>query len=176
MTKQPLSWMYRLLLLFVIASSHLLSTLMQNLPDSIYFKDTDSRFLRISSALAEKFGMNSIDEVVGKTDADIFTEEHAKAARDDELQVIETGDPLVDVVERETWPDRDDTWCMSTKMPLRDDDGNVIGTFGITRDITEVIHSQDELRKARDQADKANQSKSEFLANMSHEILSLIHI
>ena len=149
---------------------HLLSTLMQNLPDSIYFKDTDSRFLRISSALAEKFGMNSIDEVVGKTDADIFTEEHAKAARDDELQVIQTGDPLVDVVERETWPDRDDTWCMSTKMPLRDDDGNVIGTFGITRDITELIHSQDELRKARDQADKANQSKSEFLANMSHEI------
>ena len=149
---------------------HLFSTLMRSLPDSIYFKDTESRFIRISAALAAKFKVNSVDEVVGKSDADIFSEEHAKAARQDELQVIETGEPLVDVVERETWHDRDDTWCMSTKMPFHDDIGNLIGTFGITRDITELIQSQDALRKARDQADKANQAKSEFLANMSHEI------
>ncbi|NND99526.1 MAG: PAS domain-containing protein [Pirellulaceae bacterium] len=149
---------------------HLLSTMLQNLPDSIYFKDTESRFIRISKAMAEKFGVGSPEDVVGKTDADIFSNEHAKAARDDELKIIETGQPLVDRVEKETWHEREDTWCISTKMPFRDDDGRIIGTFGISRDVTELIQSQNALRAARDIADKANQAKSEFLANMSHEI------
>ena len=149
---------------------HLLSTLLVNLPDSIYFKDTESRFIRISAAMADKFGVQNVDEIVGKTDADIFTQEHAEEARSDELKIINTGVPLVDRIEKETWPDRDDTWCLSTKMPFRDDQGTVIGTFGITRDITELVESQNELREARDLADKANQAKSEFLANMSHEI------
>ncbi|QDT10292.1 response regulator [Planctomycetes bacterium K23_9] len=149
---------------------HLLRTLMRNLPDSIYFKDTDSRFIRISQAMAEKFGFSSDDDVVGKTDADIFSKEHAEGARRDEMHIIQTGEPLVDRVERETWPDQQDSWCISTKMPFLDDTGRVIGTFGISRDITDLIQSQDELRKARDVADKANDAKSEFLANMSHEI------
>ena len=149
---------------------HLLRTLMQNLPDSIYFKDTDSRFIRISQAMAEKFGFKSEDELVGKTDADIFSDEHADSARKDEMQIIRTGEPLVDRVERETWHDREDTWCISTKMPFLDDTGRVIGTFGISRDISDLMRSQQELREARDVADKANHAKSEFLANMSHEI------
>ncbi|MGB7347422.1 MAG: response regulator [Pirellulaceae bacterium] len=149
---------------------HLLRTLMQNLPDSIYFKDTESRFIRISQAMAEKFGFASDDDVVGKTDADIFSKEHAENARKDELEIIRSGQPQLDRVERETWHDQADTWCISTKMPFLDDTGRMIGTFGISRDITELIRSQDQLRIARDVADKANQAKSEFLANMSHEI------
>ncbi len=149
---------------------HLLTTLLEKIPDSIYFKDLESRFLRISAAMATKFGMKSPDDAIGKTDADIFTGEHAHDAREDELQIMQTGVPIVDQVERETWPDKDDTWCMTTKLPLVDHNGNLMGTFGISRDVTELKQSQDALREALLVADSANRAKSDFLANMSHEI------
>ncbi|MEM9365067.1 MAG: PAS domain-containing protein [Planctomycetota bacterium] len=148
----------------------LLTTLLDNIPDSIYFKDRDSRFLRVSSAMAEKFGLTDAEEVHGQSDADIFTPHHAEAAREDELHVIETGEPLVGRVERETWPDKDDTWCLTTKMPLRNDAGEIIGTFGLSRDITSLKRTEAALRDAVRMADEANRAKSEFLANMSHEI------
>lgn len=148
----------------------LLNTLLDNLPDSIYFKDLDSRFVRVSRALAQKFGLSDVGEVHGRTDADIFTPEHARGAREDELSVIHSGQPLVDRIERETWRNREDTWCLTTKMPMRDQDGQIIGTFGISRDITDLKRSQVALQQAVQSADAANRAKSEFLANMSHEI------
>lgn len=149
---------------------YLLHALLDNIPDSIYFKDKESRFMRISRSMAEKFHIAEPSTIIGKTDADIFTSQHADQARCDELKIMMSGQPLVAMVERETWPDHDDTWCSTTKMPLRDSGGAVVGTFGVSRDITELKVIEAELRVARDQADRANQSKSEFLANMSHEI------
>ncbi len=148
----------------------LLNTLLKNIPDSIYFKDLQSRFIRVSQAMAEKFGYQNVDEIIAKTDADIFTPEHAEQARKDELEIIKTHVPLVDRVERETWPDHEDTWCMTTKMPLVDEEGKPIGTFGISRDITALKRSEAALQEAVRMADAANRAKSEFLANMSHEI------
>ena len=149
---------------------NLLNALLDTIPDSLYFKDLESRFLRISRAQAGRFGLAHPEDAIGKSDADIFTEEHARQAMDDERRIMETGQPMVAHVERLTWPDRDDTWVSSTKMPLRDNEGRIVGTFGISRDITELKRTQDELSKARDVADAANRAKSEFLANMSHEI------
>ncbi|WP_168565735.1 response regulator [Crateriforma spongiae] len=153
-----------------IRNEDLLDALLENIPDAVYFKDLQSRFLRISDAMARKFGVESVEAVKGHTDAEIFSAEHAQSARSDELNIIRTGQPMVEIVERETWPDRDDTWCLTTKMPLRSRGGSVIGTFGISRDITELKLSQDSLKQALKAADAANRAKSEFLANMSHEI------
>lgn len=149
---------------------HLLNHLLKHIPDSIYFKDGESRFLRISEAMAQKFGLSNASAAEGKTDADIFSDEHARDARADEVEVMETEQPLLDRLEKETWRDRSDTWCRSTKMPLFDDEGGVVGTFGISRDVTDLIQYEEELKAARVTADDANQAKSEFLANMSHEI------
>jgi PAS domain S-box-containing protein len=149
---------------------YLLRTLLETIPDAIYFKDRESHFLRISHSMADKFGLKDPTEAIGKTDADIFTAEHAQQARADEVAVMESGQPLVATVEKETWPDREDTWCSTTKMPLRNSHGEIVGTFGISRDITELIKAEDELREARDAANAASQAKSEFVANMSHEI------
>ena len=113
----------------------LLEALLNYLPDHIYFKDRDSRFIRTGKAMAETFGLSDPDLVAGKTDFDFFTEEHARQAYQDEQVVMNTEQPLV-LEERETWRDQPDTWVLTTKMPLRDDTGAVVGTFGISRDIT----------------------------------------
>lgn len=149
---------------------YLLHALMDHLPDSIYFKDAGSRFIRGSRAQAVKFGYNSPDEIMGKTDADIFSHEHAQAARKDELEIMRTGKPIHAKRERETWDDSPDTWASTTKMPLRDAAGNIVGTFGISRDITAQVRAEEALRQAKEEADQANRAKSDFLANMSHEI------
>ena len=148
----------------------LLHTLMNNLPDAIYFKDRESRFLAINAGLGKRHGLQNPSDAVGKTDFDYFTREHAEQAYRDEQRVIATGQPMVNVEEKETWNDGSVTWVSTTKMPLRDPQGRIVGTFGVSRDITERKRAEEEMAKARAAAEAANRAKSEFLANMSHEI------
>jgi len=129
---------------------YLLHSLLDNLPDSIYFKDQQSRFTRVSSGLADKFGLTNPSDAIGKTDADYFTQEHAEQARRDEQEVMRTGEPILDQVEKETWSEHDDTWCSTTKLPLRNNNSETIGTFGISRDITEYKRAQANLARERD--------------------------
>ena len=114
-----------------------LTALMDNIPDSIYFKDRQSRFLLNNRAHAQALGAGSPSEMLGKTDFDYFGPEHAQKAFDDEQRIVRTGQPLIDDLEEETWPDRPQTYVSSTKMPLRDEKGEIIGTFGVSRDMTE---------------------------------------
>jgi PAS domain S-box-containing protein len=149
---------------------YLLHALMDTLPHNIYFKDTASRFLRINKALATCFRLRDAAEALGKTDFDFFTEEHARQAMADEREILRTGQPVVDKEEKETWSNGHATWALTTKLPLYDDQRRVIGTFGISRDITERKREAQALQLAKEAAESANRAKSAFLANMSHEI------
>jgi PAS domain S-box-containing protein len=123
----------------------LLRTLLDNLPDSIYFKDQQSRFVRFSKAFEKLFNVPDVEQLRGKTDFDFFTEEHARPAYEDEQEIIRTGKPIVGKMEKETHPDGRVTWCLTTKMPWRDKDGNIIGTFGISKDVTALKEAETEL-------------------------------
>ncbi len=148
----------------------LLAKLLETVPDSVYFKDADSRFIRISQSCAEKFGIKDPKEAIGKSDADFFAAEHAHKALADEREIMKTGQPVLALIERETYDvakdsDRKDrkrssleayketpreTWSSSTKVPLHDKNGRVIGTFGISRDVTQQIQAEHELARERD--------------------------
>jgi len=127
---------------------NLLLTLLDNTPDHIYFKDLGSRFLRMSKSQAERFGLTDPKAAIGKTDFDFFTEEHARAAFRDEQKIIQSGQPVIGIEERETWPDGSETWVSTTKMPLINKDGVIVGTFGISRDITDRKKAEKDLKKA----------------------------
>jgi PAS domain S-box-containing protein len=127
----------------------LFHTLLDNLPDRIYFKDHESRFLRISRAVIEQFKLRHPREAMGKTDFDFFTHEHAQAALEDEQQVMLTGEPMLGKIERETLPNGTVTWALTSKMPLKDKQGRVIGNFGISRDITPLKVIEDQLAAER---------------------------
>ncbi len=128
-----------------VQETYFLQVLIRYLPDKIYFKDRESRFLCINHELAKQFGLRDPIEAVGKSDADFFTPEHASRARTDELAILKSGQPILDREEKETWPDGRTTWASTTKLPLRGDNGEIIGTFGLSRDIT--AHKKAELEK-----------------------------
>src|SRR6516162_8668858 len=123
----------------------LLKTLMDNLPDNIYFKDRESRFIAVNRASVSWFGFEDPADVLGKTDADLFAPAHASAALRDEQEILRTGQPLVNKEEKETWPDGHVTWVSTSKLPLRDPKGHIIGTFGLSRDITEKKRAEEKL-------------------------------
>jgi PAS domain S-box-containing protein len=149
---------------------YLLHSLMDHLPHNIYFKDERSRFIRINRALATCFGLSDPSEALNKTDRDFFTSSHADQAFVDEQEIIRTGRPVIDKEEEETWSDGHTTWATTTKMPLYDEAGRIVGTFGVSRDITEQKLAAVALENAVEAAEAANHAKSAFLANMSHEI------
>jgi diguanylate cyclase (GGDEF)-like protein/PAS domain S-box-containing protein len=120
--------------------------LLANPEERVFFKDLDSRFLLVSSGfLLKAANGRTLEEVVGKSDFDLFSDEHALAAYEDERQIIRTGEALVAKVERETFRDRPDAWVSTTKLPLRDDDGRIVGTFGISRDVTAQVLAEQAL-------------------------------
>jgi len=126
----------------------LITNLLKASLDNIYFKNRQSRFIRINNAMAQLFGLRSPGEAVGKSDFDFFSEEHARQAYEDEQQVLRTGQPLINIEEQETWPDGRITWVSTTKVPLRDAIGNFTGLVGISRDITERKNAEKSLRLA----------------------------
>ncbi len=131
-------------------ASSLLETLLENSPDCIYFKDAQSRFVRFSKAFEKLFNVADAESLRGKTDFDFFKEEHARPAFEDEQEIIRSGKPIIGKLEKESHPDGRVTWALTTKMPWRDRKGNIIGTFGISKDVTAIKETEEKLAQERE--------------------------
>ena len=117
-------------------AGYLLETFLENTPDHVYFKDIEGRFTRLSASLVRWLGVDEMAQAVGRSDVDFFAPSHAEPARAAELEVMRTGQPIVGLEERELWQDGRVSWVSTTKVPLRARSGQVIGIFGLARDIT----------------------------------------
>ncbi|MFA4922587.1 MAG: PAS domain S-box protein, partial [Ignavibacteriaceae bacterium] len=128
---------------------NLLHSLLSNIPDIIYFKDTQSRFIRINQAQAKLLDLQSTKDAIGKTDSDFFPKEFAEAALKDEQRMMESGIPLIDKVEKIVKSDGNAKWISVTKVPIFDPEsfrGKITGIVGISRDVTERIIAEEALK------------------------------
>ncbi|QEL19635.1 PAS domain S-box protein [Limnoglobus roseus] len=130
----------------------LLETLLRNLPDAIYFKDTGGRFSRVSTALARRLGAATPESVVGVTDAAFFPEQYARQAAAEEQEVMRTEKPLLGKEEHPRWPDGTEATVLTTKIPLRNRRGEVVGTCGISHDVTSIKQAEERFRLVVDAA------------------------
>ncbi|MEO7620431.1 MAG: PAS domain S-box protein [Chitinophagaceae bacterium] len=144
-----------------------LDILMNNMPDAIYFKDQDSKFLRVSKFMANKFG-TTVTDIVGKSDFDFHDISHATLALKDEGEIQKTRIPKIDYVEQ-IKKNGTERWLSSTKMPLINSREEVVGTFGMSRDITRLKKLEKEQHQAA--LDKAvSQGKFEIASEVMHDI------
>ena len=125
----------------------LMRALLENTPDHIYFKDEQGRYLRINHAMSKDLGLKDPSEAVGRSDADFFAPAIASALAEEERLVRLTGHPVLAKQEHVIWPDGRDVWLSSTRLPLRNRQGQVIGTFGISRDITAWKKTELQIRQ-----------------------------
>jgi PAS domain S-box-containing protein len=153
--------------------------LMDELGDVVYFKDLKSRFIMANSALGKKhLSAPDVSRIKGKTDFDIFAHEHARKAYDDEQKIIITGKPLIGIEEKEVWPDGGETWAITSKFPFKDTNGAIVGTWGISRDITDSKRTERELKSAEEQLRHSQKMEAfgQLAGGIAHDFNNIISV
>jgi len=166
---------------------HFLQQLLDTIPDMIYFKDTKNKFVLVNTAHAKALNLPT-EKIIGKTDLDLFPKELAKKYFADDNKILKTGKPIVCKITKSVRPDGGITYISTTKIPHYDKSGKIIGTIGITRNITDHLIAEEELRthkdtlekmvkkrtkeleKSKEELESISNSKSEFASVVSHEL------
>ncbi|MBA7522106.1 Sensor histidine kinase RcsC [subsurface metagenome] len=154
----------------ITRQSHLLLELINSLPNNIFIKDKEGKFLLANVWVSRLMGVENPQELLGKTDFDFHPKKLAHKYYQDEQEVINTGKAKINIIEQVVDSHNNRTWYSTSKLPLKNNHGEIVGIMGIGRDITKWVKEQKTLRKAKYMAERADQLKSAFLANLSHEI------
>jgi PAS domain S-box-containing protein len=147
-----------------------LQVLLDNIPDRIYFKDTQSRFLKLNKALARRLNVTDPEQAIGKSDFDFQLPERAKEFYADEQRIMQTGEALINKTEKQVMPNGETTWTSTTKIPLRDAQGTVVGLVGINRDITKQKEAEEALHQAHDKLEQRVQERTADLAKANEAL------
>lgn len=151
-------------------SQAFLNAILVNSPDRIYLKDTQSRFLLCSHSLARRLGVEREEQLIGRTDFDFQVQERAEEFFRDEQRIFQTGEALINKVEKQIMADGRTVWTSTTKVPLRDAEGKVVGLVGINRDITEHIRAETALREAQAELERHVQERTAELVLKNTEL------
>jgi PAS domain S-box-containing protein len=152
---------------------YLFNALLNNATEHIYFKDRDSKFIRLSRSMLDLFKVDNFGELIGKSDFDFFDDEHARPAFEGEQEIIRTGIPIIDLVEKEVHKDASIGWANTSKMPLKDQDGKIVGTWGISKDITATKLLQESVTKSREQTQLSENIFNTIIDQMSEQVVVL---
>jgi len=142
---------------------HLLRLVIDRVPLQVYFKDLHSKFVLANQRMAEWFGIEDPKGLVGKHDREFFDTVHWKEAVADEQRIIESGEPMLGVLEKETWRGREDTWVLTSKFPWLDRHGVMRGTFGVSSDVTTLVLAEQESASLAEQLRQRNKTYEEEL-------------
>lgn len=155
---------------YPICEIDLFDILMDNIPDTIYFKDTESRFTKINKAQARLLGVDNPEDAIGKTDFDYFTKEHASNAYKDEQGLFIKGKPVISKPERIRAADGQFRWVTTTKVPIKNKAGKIVGLVGISRDITRLKQAEERQTQLLKELESANTELKDFAYIVSHDL------
>ena len=146
----------------------LFNTFMNNISDSIYFKDKEKRFIRVNRTKAEHSGV-APEEMIGKTDFDFFPKEIALQSFEDDNHITESGRSIIDKIEKIIHSDKTEYWVSTTKVPWHDDEGRITGVIGISRDITQRKQAEEAVKKSQQEFASLFHSNPEALVYLDEK-------
>lgn len=141
----------------------LLRQLIDHVPLQVYFKDLDSHFVMVNQRMCEWVGMDDPMTLVGRHDRDFFDDNHSRQAQGDERKIMESGEPMTGMLEKESWHEGGETWVLTSKFPWRDRKGRMKGTFGVSSDVTSLVLAERRASELAEELGKRNEAYEEEL-------------
>lgn len=154
----------------LMESQQMLRNIIDNVPIRVFWKDRNCKFLGANQLVANDLGLNDVNDLIGMDDFDFSTKEAAEAFQADDREIMNSKVPRLNYEEEQIIKNHRKQWLRTSKLPLMDHEGEVIGILGTYEDITDIKNVQAELIQAKEEAEAANAAKDDFLAVMSHEM------
>ncbi|MGJ8656853.1 MAG: SpoIIE family protein phosphatase [Akkermansiaceae bacterium] len=147
----------------VAEEQNMLRLIIDNIPLQVYFKDTNSCYTLVNQRQVDWLGKKNTNEVLGKSGEIFFSPESWHATRQEELRIMKTGKSVIDVIQREKWPHKPDSYVQKVKHPWYDSSGELLGTYGISCDVTSLIQAKKKLENLAISLQQQNKSYQEEL-------------